>query len=153
MTQCNHSRDRFLRDVCELAQTEGIVVRARCCALDDVVDGHPYYIGKKAQITKASPNHNRHRVTRGVSPYRASVVSAGPLSPIFSCDPLLGGLARALKGVGRVYQETFIDTYAKVACAKLYDRNFARTVPCPVEDGSDRTIGARADLDGARSAP
>jgi transposase InsO family protein len=26
------------------------------------------------------------------------------------------------KGVGRVYQQTFIDTYAKVACAKLYDR-------------------------------
>jgi transposase InsO family protein len=27
-----------------------------------------------------------------------------------------------LMGVGRVYQQTFIDTYAKVACAKLYDR-------------------------------
>jgi transposase InsO family protein len=27
-----------------------------------------------------------------------------------------------LKGVGRIYQQTFIDTYAKVACAKLYDR-------------------------------
>ena len=27
-----------------------------------------------------------------------------------------------LKGVGRVYQQTFIDTYAKVVCAKLYDR-------------------------------
>ena len=27
-----------------------------------------------------------------------------------------------LKGVRRVYQQTFIDTYAKVACAKLYDR-------------------------------
>src|SRR3982074_2949730 len=27
-----------------------------------------------------------------------------------------------LEGVGRVYQQTFIDTYAKVACAKLYDR-------------------------------
>ena len=26
------------------------------------------------------------------------------------------------KGVGRVYQQTFIDTYAKVAFAKLYDR-------------------------------
>ena len=25
-----------------------------------------------------------------------------------------------LKGVGRVYQQTFVDTYAKVACAKLY---------------------------------
>jgi FAD binding domain len=27
-----------------------------------------------------------------------------------------------MKGVGRIYQLTFIDTYAKVACAKLYDR-------------------------------
>jgi transposase InsO family protein len=27
-----------------------------------------------------------------------------------------------LKGVGRIYQQTFIDTYAKVACTKLYDR-------------------------------
>jgi hypothetical protein len=27
-----------------------------------------------------------------------------------------------LKGVGRVYQQTFIDTYAKVVCTKLYDR-------------------------------
>lgn len=24
-----------------------------------------------------------------------------------------------LKGVGRIYQQTFVDTYAKVACAKL----------------------------------
>src|SRR5512142_3400999 len=28
-----------------------------------------------------------------------------------------------LKGVGRIYQQTFIDTYSKVAFAKLYDRN------------------------------
>lgn len=27
-----------------------------------------------------------------------------------------------LKGVGRIYQQTFVDTYAKVAFAKLYDR-------------------------------
>lgn len=26
----------------------------------------------------------------------------------------------ALKGVGRIYQQTFVDTYSKVACAKLY---------------------------------
>jgi transposase InsO family protein len=30
-----------------------------------------------------------------------------------------------LKGVGRVYQQTFIDTYTKVAFAKLYDRKNA----------------------------
>jgi hypothetical protein len=30
-----------------------------------------------------------------------------------------------LKGVGRVYQQTFIDTYAKLAFAKLYDRKTA----------------------------
>ena len=31
-------------------------------------------------------------------------------------------LCRHLEGGGRVYQQTFIDTYAKVAFAKLYDR-------------------------------
>jgi len=30
-----------------------------------------------------------------------------------------------LKGVGRIYQQTFIDTYSKVAFAKLYDRKIA----------------------------
>jgi transposase InsO family protein len=30
-----------------------------------------------------------------------------------------------LKGVGRIYQQTFIDTYSKVATAKLYDRKNA----------------------------
>jgi transposase InsO family protein len=30
-----------------------------------------------------------------------------------------------LKGVGRIYQQTFIDTYSKVAMVKLYDRNNA----------------------------
>jgi transposase InsO family protein len=29
------------------------------------------------------------------------------------------------KGVGRIYQQTFIDTYCKVACVKLYDRKNA----------------------------
>ena len=28
-----------------------------------------------------------------------------------------------MKGVGRIYQQTFIDTYAKIAFAKLYTRN------------------------------
>jgi transposase InsO family protein len=32
-----------------------------------------------------------------------------------------------LKGVGRVYQQTFVDTYSKVACAKLYDVKTALT--------------------------
>jgi hypothetical protein len=27
-----------------------------------------------------------------------------------------------MKGVGRIYQQTFVDPYAKVACATLYDR-------------------------------
>ncbi|KJR43976.1 transposase ISRpe1 [Candidatus Magnetoovum chiemensis] len=30
-----------------------------------------------------------------------------------------------LKGVGRVYQQTYVDTFAKVAICKLYDRNNA----------------------------
>jgi hypothetical protein len=27
-----------------------------------------------------------------------------------------------MKGVGRIYQQTFIDTYSKAPSAKLYDR-------------------------------
>jgi transposase InsO family protein len=30
-----------------------------------------------------------------------------------------------MKGVGRIYQQTFIDTYSKVAVVKLYDRKNA----------------------------
>ena len=30
-----------------------------------------------------------------------------------------------IKGVGRIYQQTFIDTYTKMAFAKLYDRKNA----------------------------
>lgn len=49
-----------------------------------------------------------------------------------------------LKGVGRIYQQTFIDTYSKVAFAKLYDRKNAlvaadmlndKVVPFYEEDG------------------
>ena len=38
-------------------------------------------------------------------------------------------LPGTLKGVGRVYQQTVIDTYAKVAFAKLYDRKTPITAP------------------------
>jgi transposase InsO family protein len=39
-----------------------------------------------------------------------------------------------LKGVGRIYQQTFIDTYAKVAFAKLYDRKTPITAADIVND-------------------
>src|SRR5918998_661518 len=41
-----------------------------------------------------------------------------------------------MKGVGRIYQQTFIDTYAKVAFAKLYDRKTALTAA----DLNDRVV-------------
>ncbi|MBK6868007.1 MAG: IS481 family transposase [Burkholderiales bacterium] len=39
-----------------------------------------------------------------------------------------------LKGVGRIYQQTFIDTYSKVALAKLYDRKSAITAADMLND-------------------
>jgi transposase InsO family protein len=39
-----------------------------------------------------------------------------------------------LKGVGRIYQQTFIDTYTKVAFAKLYDRKHAITAADTLND-------------------
>ena len=40
----------------------------------------------------------------------------------------------AMKGVGRIYQQTFIDTYAKVAFAKLYDRKTPITAADLIND-------------------
>jgi hypothetical protein len=39
-----------------------------------------------------------------------------------------------MKGVGRIDQQTFIDTYAKVACAKLYDRKTPITAAALLND-------------------
>jgi transposase InsO family protein len=39
-----------------------------------------------------------------------------------------------MKGVGRIYQQTFIDTYSKVVCAKLYDRKTPITAADLVND-------------------
>ena len=39
-----------------------------------------------------------------------------------------------LKGVGRIYQQPFIDTYSKVAVAKLYDRKTALTAAARLND-------------------
>jgi len=40
----------------------------------------------------------------------------------------------SVKGVGRIYQQTFIDTYTKVAFAKLYDRKHAITAADMLND-------------------
>lgn len=39
-----------------------------------------------------------------------------------------------LKGVGRIYQQTFIDTYTRVAFAKLYDRKNALVAAAMLND-------------------
>jgi transposase InsO family protein len=39
-----------------------------------------------------------------------------------------------IKGVGRIYQQTFIDSYCKVAFAKLYDRKHAITAADTLND-------------------
>lgn len=41
---------------------------------------------------------------------------------------------RNLKGVGRIYRQTFIDTYCKVAFVKLYDRKHAITAADMLND-------------------
>src|SRR6478672_9289126 len=39
-----------------------------------------------------------------------------------------------IKGVGRIYQQTFIDTYSRVAFAKVYDRKNAITAADMLND-------------------
>jgi hypothetical protein len=40
----------------------------------------------------------------------------------------------SIKGAGRIYQKTFIDTYSKLAFAKLYDRKNAITAADMLND-------------------
>ena len=49
-----------------------------------------------------------------------------------------------LKGVGRVYQQTVVDTYAKVALAKLYDRKTPITEPRSSTTGWCRSMTSTA---------
>src|SRR5271166_2859044 len=53
-----------------------------------------------------------------------------------------------MKGVGRIYQQTFVDTYSKVAFAKLYDRKTPLTAADLLND-RDRAL-LTAMLGGAR---
>jgi hypothetical protein len=55
-----------------------------------------------------------------------------------------------LKGVGRVYQQTAIDTYAKVAFAKLYDRKTTLTSGDLFNDRVSGLCRSRADRAHAR---
>ena len=45
-----------------------------------------------------------------------------------------------MKGVGRIYQQTFIDTYSKVAFAKLYDRKTPITAADTAERPGDPVL-------------
>ena len=56
-----------------------------------------------------------------------------------------------IKSVGRIYQQTFLDTYTKVAFAKLYDRKNALVAADMLNDrvlavlrGAESSIAARA---------
>ena len=66
----------------------------------------------EAQIDRPREGQGRRRKPTASSTANAPVIAA-PRTPSTSAR---------LKGVGRVYQQTVIDTYAKVAFAKLYDR-------------------------------
>ena len=48
-----------------------------------------------------------------------------------------------MKGVGRIYQQTFIDTYSKVTFAKLYDR---KTPITAAEILNDRVVPLCAEI-------
>ena len=60
-----------------------------------------------------------------------------------------------LKGVGRIYQQTFIDTYTRVAHAKFYDRKNALVAADLLNDRvvpwfEEQEVSLAAHLDGSR---
>jgi transposase InsO family protein len=82
----------------------------------------PYLTNIKRLLTSAYKTP-----VRTVDP---KVVGSSPIGEIETEHPgYLGAqdtfYVGTLKGVGRIYQQTFIDTYSKVASAKLYDRKNA----------------------------
>ena len=60
-----------------------------------------------------------------------------------------------LKGVGRIYQQTFVDTYSKVAAAKLYTtKTPISSLPMPAAIGpSPRWVAVFASVTQTRSPP
>ena len=61
-------------------------------------------------------------------------------------------LCRQMKGVGRIYQQTFIDTYAKVVFARLYERKTLITAAEIVNDQVLPFFGERGILLGANGS-
>ena len=56
-----------------------------------------------------------------------------------------------MKGVGRIYQQTFVDTYSKVACAKLYDRKTLITAADLLNDRTSAVVRAARGQASARA--
>jgi hypothetical protein len=48
-----------------------------------------------------------------------------------------------IKGIGRIYQQTFIDTYSRVAFVKLYDRKNALCAADTLNDRVCRSLKNR----------
>ena len=46
-----------------------------------------------------------------------------------------------IKGVGRIYQQIFVDTYTKIACVKLYDRKNAIIAAVAFQKKLYKTLG------------
>jgi hypothetical protein len=55
-----------------------------------------------------------------------------------------------MKGVGRIYQQTFIDTYSKVTFANLYDRKTPITAADLLNDRVVETAAHLAPAEGHR---
>ncbi len=64
-------------------------------------------------------------------PTRKPMASSRPSVPLLRCPGYI--LRRHPQRRGRVYQQTFIDTYAKVGFAKLYDRKTPITAARPAQ--------------------
>ena len=48
-----------------------------------------------------------------------------------------------IKGIGKIYQQTYIDTYAKIAICKLYDRKNALVAADLLNDRGSEYKGTR----------